>query len=45
MDASRTLYAVLDYRRLAWLSCLPGVAGLMDAGYRWFARRRVRLGR
>ncbi|MGE4533964.1 thiol-disulfide oxidoreductase DCC family protein [Halomonas sp.] len=45
MDASRALYAVLGYRRLVWLSTLPGVAGPMDAGYRWFARRRVRLGR
>ncbi|MBE0488431.1 MAG: DUF393 domain-containing protein [Halomonas sp.] len=45
MDASRALYAVLGYRRLVWLSCLPGVAPLMDAGYHWFARRRVRLGR
>jgi predicted DCC family thiol-disulfide oxidoreductase YuxK len=45
MDASRALYAVLGYRRLVWLSALPGLAGLMDAGYRWFARRRVRLGR
>ncbi len=45
MDASRALYAVLGYRRLVWLSCLPGIAPLMDAGYRWFARRRVRLGR
>ncbi|QJQ98182.1 DUF393 domain-containing protein [Halomonas sp. PGE1] len=45
MDASRALYAVLGYRRLVWLSCLPGVAPLMDAGYRWFARRLVRLGR
>ncbi|MDW7747442.1 DUF393 domain-containing protein [Halomonas sp.] len=45
MDASRALYAVLGYRRLVWLSTLPGIAGLMDAGYGWFARRRVRLGR
>jgi len=45
MDASRALYAVLGYRRLVWLSTLPGIAGLMDAGYRWFARRRIRLGR
>ncbi|MFO8044886.1 MAG: DUF393 domain-containing protein [Halomonas sp.] len=45
MDASRALYAVLGYRRLVWLSCIPGIAPLMDAGYRWFARRRVRLGR
>ncbi|CAM4047590.1 DUF393 domain-containing protein [Vreelandella rituensis] len=44
MDASRALYAVLGYRRLVWLSCLPGVCGVMDAGYRFFARRRVRLG-
>ena len=45
MDASRALYAVLGYRRLVWISCLPGLAGALDAGYRWFARRRVRLGR
>lgn len=45
MDASRALYAVLGYRKLVWLTCLPGLAGVMDAGYRWFARRRVRLGR
>ena len=45
MDASRALYAVLGYRRLVWLSCLPGVAAALDAGYRGFARRRVRLGR
>ncbi|MDR5900855.1 MULTISPECIES: thiol-disulfide oxidoreductase DCC family protein [Halomonas] len=45
MDASRALYAVLGYRRLVWMSTLPGIGGLMDAGYRWFARRRLRLGR
>lgn len=44
MDASRALYAVLGYRRLVWLSCLPGIAGVLDVGYRWFARHRVRLG-
>ncbi|MGM0535967.1 MAG: thiol-disulfide oxidoreductase DCC family protein [Pseudomonadota bacterium] len=44
MDASRALYAVLGYRRLVWLSTLPGIAGMMDAGYRGFARRRLRLG-
>ena len=45
MDASRALYAVLGYRRLVKLSCLPGLRGMMDAGYRFFARRRIRLGR
>ncbi|MYL22445.1 thiol-disulfide oxidoreductase DCC family protein [Vreelandella massiliensis] len=45
MDASRALYAVLGYRRLVWLSCLPGLRGVMDAAYRFFARRRVKLGR
>lgn len=44
MDASRALYAVLGYRRLVRFSCLPGVRGLMNAGYRFFARRRIRLG-
>ena len=45
MDASRALYAVLGYRRLVKLSCLPGLRSMMDAGYRFFARRRIRLGR
>ena len=44
MDASRALYAVLGYRRLVRISCLPGMYGLMNAGYRFFARRRIRLG-
>ncbi|MBR2514763.1 MAG: DUF393 domain-containing protein [Halomonas sp.] len=44
MDASRALYAVLGYRRLVRLSCLPGLRSAMDAGYRFFARRRIRLG-
>jgi predicted DCC family thiol-disulfide oxidoreductase YuxK len=44
MDASRALYAVLGYRRLVWLSTLPGMAGVMDALYLWFARRRLRMG-
>ncbi|KPQ29733.1 MULTISPECIES: thiol-disulfide oxidoreductase DCC family protein [unclassified Halomonas] len=44
MEASRALYAVLGYRRLVWLSCLPGLKGGLNIGYRWFARRRVRLG-
>lgn len=45
MDASRALYAVLGYRRLVRMSCLPGLYGAMNAGYRFFARRRIRLGR
>tara|TARA_R110000751_G_scaffold71416_3_gene144583 strand:- start:872 stop:1270 length:399 start_codon:yes stop_codon:yes gene_type:complete len=45
MDASRALYAVLGYRRLVKISCLPGVRGVMNAGYRYFARRRIRIGR
>ncbi|SDO13798.1 thiol-disulfide oxidoreductase DCC family protein [Vreelandella arcis] len=44
MEASRALYAVLGYRRLVWLSCLPGLRWGLNMGYRWFARRRVRLG-
>jgi len=44
MDASRALYAVLGYRRLVRLSCLPGISAIMNAGYRFFARRRIRIG-
>ncbi|MBF7054003.1 DUF393 domain-containing protein [Halomonas sp. KAO] len=45
MDASRALYAVLGYRRRVWISTLPGIGRLTDAGYHWFARRRLHLGR
>lgn len=45
MDASRALYAVLGYRKLVWISCLPVIRLIMDIGYRVFARYRVRLGR
>lgn len=45
MEASRALYAVLGHRRLVWWSCLPGVAGVLEAGYGLFARHRERLGR
>ncbi|MGS2744178.1 thiol-disulfide oxidoreductase DCC family protein [Halomonas sp. LS-001] len=45
MDASRALYAVLGYQRLVRFSCLPGINRIMDAGYRLFARYRIRLGR
>ncbi|MFO7908476.1 MAG: DUF393 domain-containing protein [Halomonas sp.] len=44
MDASRALYAVLGYQRLVRFSCLPIISGMMDIGYRLFARYRVRLG-
>lgn len=35
MDASRALRAVLGYRRLVRIPCLPGMHGLMDTGYRF----------
>ncbi|MDQ7728439.1 DUF393 domain-containing protein [Halomonas sp. SpR8] len=44
MDASRALYAVLGYRRLVKISCLPVMHGVMNTGYRFFARRRIKLG-
>lgn len=44
MDASRALCTALGYRRLVKLSCLPSLRGVMNAGYRFFARRRIRLG-
>lgn len=45
MDASRALYHGLGYRRLVWLSTLPGLRQLLDWGYLGFARHRLRLGR
>ncbi|BBI52147.1 hypothetical protein HORIV_45680 [Vreelandella olivaria] len=44
MDASRALYAVLGYRRLVKLSCLPGLYGAMNAGYRFLPVAESGLG-
>lgn len=44
MDASRALHAVLGYRRLVRIPCLPGVHGLMNTGYRFLPVAEYSLG-
>jgi predicted DCC family thiol-disulfide oxidoreductase YuxK len=43
VEVFRRLYAALGSSRLVALSRLPGLAPLLDLGYRWFARNRLRL--
>jgi len=43
VEVFRQLYAAVGFRRLAAFSRLPGVSHLLDAGYRLFAKNRLRL--
>jgi predicted DCC family thiol-disulfide oxidoreductase YuxK len=43
VEVFRRLYASVGFGWIVSLTRLPGVAGLLDAGYGWFARRRLRL--
>ena len=43
VEVFRRLYAAVGLSWLVALTRLPGIAGLLDAGYRWFARNRLRL--
>jgi hypothetical protein len=45
VEVFRRLYAAVGFERLVALTRLPGVARLLDLGYRWFAARRLRLTR
>jgi len=45
MDAVRAMLALLGYRRLVWLSHLPGLKPLLDRLYLAVARHRFALGR
>jgi predicted DCC family thiol-disulfide oxidoreductase YuxK len=44
VEVFRRAYASVGLAPLVALTRLPGVAPLLDAGYRWFARNRHRLG-
>lgn len=44
VEVFRRLYTAVGFGSLVALSRLPGIAQLLDAGYEWFARRRVRMG-
>jgi predicted DCC family thiol-disulfide oxidoreductase YuxK len=43
VEVFRRLYGSVGFGWIVSLTRLPGVAGLLDAGYGWFARRRLRL--
>jgi len=43
VEAFRRAYAALGFGPLVAFSRLPGVAQLLDRGYRWLARNRHRL--
>lgn len=43
VEVFRQLYAAVGFRRLAAVSRVPGVSHLLDAGYRLFAKNRLRL--
>ena len=43
VEVFRRLYAAVGFRRLVSLSRLPGVRHLLELGYRFFARYRLRL--
>lgn len=43
VEVFRQLYDAVGFGSLVWLSRLPGIAQLLDWGYRLFARNRLRL--
>ncbi len=43
VEVFRRIYAAVGFPTLARLSRLPGVSGLLELAYRWFARNRLRL--
>jgi predicted DCC family thiol-disulfide oxidoreductase YuxK len=45
VEVFRQLYSAVGYRRAVRLSRVPGISWLLDQGYRWFAKNRLRLTR
>jgi predicted DCC family thiol-disulfide oxidoreductase YuxK len=43
VEVFRRLYAAVGFGPLVALTRLPGIAQLLDLGYRWFAKNRLRL--
>lgn len=43
VEVFRRLYTAVGFRRLVKLTRIPGISHLLDAGYRLFARNRLRL--
>ncbi|MFT3838990.1 MAG: DUF393 domain-containing protein [Myxococcaceae bacterium] len=43
VEVFRQLYAAVGFGPLVSVTRLPGISNLLEAGYRWFARNRLRL--
>ena len=43
VEVFRRLYVLLGFGPLVAMTRLPGLSHLLDAGYAWFARNRMRL--
>jgi predicted DCC family thiol-disulfide oxidoreductase YuxK len=43
VEVFRRLYAAVGFEKTVALTRLPGIAGALDLGYRWFAANRMRL--
>ena len=43
VEVFRRMYAAVGLSPLVAITRLPGIAHLLDAGYRWFAKNRLRL--
>jgi predicted DCC family thiol-disulfide oxidoreductase YuxK len=43
VEVFRRLYAAVGFTRLAAVTRWPGLAQLLELGYRWFAKNRLRL--
>lgn len=43
VEVFRRLYAAVGFRWLTAITRLPGISQVLDWGYRWFARHRLRL--
>lgn len=43
VEVFRRLYGIVGFGPLVALTRLPGVSQLLDLGYRWFAKNRLRL--
>ena len=43
VEVFRRMYAAVGLSPVVALTRLPGIAQLLDAGYRWFAKNRLRL--
>ncbi len=43
VEVFRQMYAAVGLSPLVALTRLPGITQLLDVGYRWFAKNRLRL--